>query len=84
MLFDASEIWIQRGKCLHLKFSFEDYLLLSKDREDSMWPINVWEISQYDRHCEYKVPFATDEALFQGTIWGQVLLWYAFRVSNLF
>lgn len=75
MLFDASEIWIQRDKHLCLNFTFEDFLLLPKEGEDSMGPINVWEMSPYDQHSEYKAHLAADETLFQGTIWDQVLLW---------
>ena len=42
--------------------------MLSKDREDTMWPINVWERSQYDQHCEYKAHLAAEKTVFQGTI----------------
>lgn len=52
MLFDAREIGIQRDKHFCLNFAFEDYLLLPKEGEDSMGPINVWEMSPYHQHSE--------------------------------
>lgn len=69
---------------IYVEISLLRTVLLPKEGEDSMGPINVWEMSPYDQHPEYKAHLAADVTLFQGTIWDQVLLWYHSELAAYF